>query len=49
MGNQYVAGEYIRPHVTEGQPGVPLTTLFEVVDYHTCEPVQDVFVEVWSM
>lgn len=48
VGNQYVAGEYIRHHVTEGQSGVPLTILFEILDWNTCEPVEDVFVEVWS-
>ncbi|KAL7755590.1 hypothetical protein ACKLNR_014688 [Fusarium oxysporum f. sp. zingiberi] len=48
VGNQYVAGEYIRHHVTEGQSGVPLTILLEILDWNTCEPVEDVFVEVWS-
>ncbi|KAG5789975.1 hypothetical protein H9Q69_010963 [Fusarium xylarioides] len=48
VGNQYVAGEYIRHHVTEGQPGVPLTILLEILDWSTCDPVEDVFVEVWS-
>ncbi|KAL5583931.1 hypothetical protein FOVSG1_015282 [Fusarium oxysporum f. sp. vasinfectum] len=48
VGNQYVAGEYIRHHVTEGQTGVPLTILLEILDWDTCEPVEDVYVEVWS-
>ncbi|POS74002.1 hypothetical protein DHEL01_v207600 [Diaporthe helianthi] len=48
VGNQYVAGEYFRQDVVEGQEGVPVTIMIQVVDSTTCLPLGDMFVEVWS-
>ncbi|ROW01372.1 hypothetical protein VMCG_05866 [Cytospora schulzeri] len=46
-GPYYVAGEYIRTDVTEGQAGVPLHIEVQVLDVNTCEPVTDVYTEIW--
>ncbi|KAK4148833.1 Intradiol ring-cleavage dioxygenase [Chaetomidium leptoderma] len=46
-GPYYVAGEYVRENVVEDQPGVPLLLDYQVIDIATCEPVPDVYVEIW--
>ncbi|KAH8675251.1 Intradiol ring-cleavage dioxygenase [Xylariales sp. PMI_506] len=46
-GPYYVAGEYIRQDVTEDQAGVPLTVDVAIFDVETCEPITDVWVEIW--
>lgn len=46
-GPYYVAGEYIRENVTEGQAGVDLTLDLQVLDIETCEPVVGVYTEIW--
>jgi len=46
--DDYVANPAIRQDVTEGQVGVALTLDIGVIDVTTCQPLQDVMVEVWS-
>lgn len=46
-GPYYVTGEYIRSDITENQAGVKLHLDILVLDYTTCKPVPDVFVEIW--
>ncbi|KUI55714.1 Catechol 1,2-dioxygenase 1 [Cytospora mali] len=46
-GPYYVAGEYIRSNVTEGQAGVALHLEVQVLDINTCEPVTNVYTEIW--
>lgn len=48
MGPYYVAGEYIRSNVTEGQAGVALHLEVQFVDVETCEPVENVYAEIWG-
>ncbi|KAL2176854.1 Intradiol ring-cleavage dioxygenase-like protein [Thermothelomyces heterothallicus CBS 202.75] len=47
QGPYYVAGEYVRENVVEDQPGLPLLLEYQVVDVATCEPVPEVYVEIW--
>lgn len=42
-----VGGEYIRKDVTEDQPGVDILLDYQVIDVDTCEPVPNVYVEIW--
>jgi protocatechuate 3,4-dioxygenase beta subunit len=42
-----VSGESIRVDVTEDQKGVPMTIDVQVLDTKTCEPVSDVYLEMW--
>jgi protocatechuate 3,4-dioxygenase beta subunit len=42
-----VGGEYVRQDVTESQKGVEITLDYQVIDVDTCEPVPDVYVEIW--
>ncbi|KAK3396225.1 Intradiol ring-cleavage dioxygenase [Sordaria brevicollis] len=46
-GPYYVAGEYIRADVTDGEPGVDLALDLQVYDVETCEPVPNVYLEIW--
>ncbi|KAK3307551.1 Intradiol ring-cleavage dioxygenase-like protein [Chaetomium strumarium] len=47
QGPYYVAGEYVRENVVEDQPGVPLLLDYQVIDVATCEPVPNVYLEMW--
>ena len=46
-GPYYVTGEYVRSDISENQAGVKLHLDILVLDYTTCKPVPDVFVEIW--
>lgn len=43
-----MAGEFVRKNLVETQPGIQMTVDFQVLDVETCEPVSDVFLEIWS-
>lgn len=47
QGPYYVGGEYIRSDVTETQAGVETVVDYQVIDVDTCEPVPNVYVEMW--
>ena len=47
-GPYYVLGEMIRKNVTEGQPGIPLYLEVQYIDISTCEPVPEVYVDIWN-
>ncbi|KAK6345734.1 hypothetical protein TWF718_007642 [Orbilia javanica] len=46
-GPYYVAGEYVRVDITDGQVGVPLYLDIQVIDTTTCEPVSSAFFDAW--
>ena len=46
-GPYWVQGELIRSDVTEDQEGVPLHLDIQVIDVNTCEPVPEVYLELW--
>ncbi|KAI1497538.1 protocatechuate 3,4-dioxygenase beta subunit [Biscogniauxia marginata] len=37
----------LRQDITEGQPGIPMILDIGVMDLETCEPLQDVLVDIW--
>ncbi|KAJ3993810.1 aromatic compound dioxygenase [Lentinula boryana] len=47
-GPYYINNEMIRNNLTEGQLGVPLTLDIAVIDVTTCEPMENVLVEIWA-
>lgn len=47
-GPYYVAGEYVRTDVTDGQAGVDLHLEVQILDIETCEPVANAYAEIWS-
>ena len=44
-----VSGEFVRDDNTENQEGVPLALDTQVIDIDTCDPVPNVYVEIWRM
>ncbi|OAA51814.1 Intradiol ring-cleavage dioxygenase, core [Metarhizium rileyi] len=42
-----VGGERIRKNVTEGQSGLDIALDYQVIDVDTCDPVPNVYVEIW--
>lgn len=47
QGPYYVSGEYVRRNIIEDQSGVDIVLDYQVIDVDTCEPVPDVYVEIW--
>ena len=47
VGPYFVAGEYIRSDLTEGQVGVPVHLDLQFIDVNTCETVPNLLVDVW--
>ncbi|KAH6662955.1 Intradiol ring-cleavage dioxygenase [Plectosphaerella plurivora] len=47
QGPYYVAGEYVRRNIIEEQEGVNIVLDYQVIDVDTCEPVPDVYLEMW--
>jgi protocatechuate 3,4-dioxygenase beta subunit len=48
IGPYWVDGELIRSNVTDGEPGILLILDGEFIDVDTCEPVEDIFWEIWN-
>ncbi|KAM5346171.1 hypothetical protein ACJ41O_009176 [Fusarium nematophilum] len=46
-GPYYVSGERIRKNIVERQRGVHALLEYQVIDVNTCDPVPDVYVEIW--
>lgn len=42
-----VGGELVRHDISETQPGVKLLIDYQIIDVDTCDPVPNVFVEIW--
>ncbi|PYH89055.1 aromatic compound dioxygenase [Aspergillus ellipticus CBS 707.79] len=47
QGPYYVTGELIRSNITETQEGVPLYLDVQLIDTSTCEPVPEMYIDVW--
>ncbi|KAF4983415.1 hypothetical protein FZEAL_1144 [Fusarium zealandicum] len=47
QGPYYVAGEYVRENIIEDQEGLDIILDYQVIDVETCDPVPDVYVEMW--
>ncbi len=47
QGPYYVDGEYVRSDITEDQDGIYSYVDIELIDYSTCEPVADVYIDFW--
>ncbi|GFN11423.1 hypothetical protein AtubIFM55763_009995 [Aspergillus tubingensis] len=48
VGPFWVKGELIRHDVSDGEPGVPLILDGQFIDINTCEPIQDLYWDVWN-
>ncbi|KAK4445799.1 Intradiol ring-cleavage dioxygenase, partial [Podospora aff. communis PSN243] len=47
-GPLYVRGQEVRKDITNGEPGIKMTLLIQVVDYRTCQVVPNAYVDIWS-
>ncbi|KAL7270524.1 hypothetical protein RUND412_006765 [Rhizina undulata] len=47
IGPYHVDGELIRSDVTESQEGVDLILDLEVINVNTCEPIENVYLDLW--
>lgn len=47
QGPYYVGGEYVRRDIRDDQEGVDTVIDYQVIDVDTCEPVTDVYLEMW--
>ncbi|KAJ9474665.1 GPI anchored dioxygenase [Pseudozyma hubeiensis] len=48
IGPYWVSGELLRSNLTDDQPGVPLYLDVQFVNVDTCQPVPELFWEVWN-
>ncbi|MEM7309693.1 MAG: intradiol ring-cleavage dioxygenase [Planctomycetota bacterium] len=46
-GPFYLDLDLLRQDITEGQPGMPMTLIYLVVDKDTCQPIPGAVVDVW--
>lgn len=47
QGPYFVTGEKVRHDVRENQQGVDLYLDMQFIDINTCEPVNDIYVDIW--
>jgi protocatechuate 3,4-dioxygenase beta subunit len=47
-GPYWVVGERLRSNLLESQPGVPVIIEEQFIDIETCDPITDLFAEIWS-
>ncbi|KAL5363872.1 Intradiol ring-cleavage dioxygenase [Aspergillus floccosus] len=43
----HVTGELIRTNIVDGEPGVPLYLDIQMIDTNTCDPISDVYLDIW--
>jgi protocatechuate 3,4-dioxygenase beta subunit len=48
IGPFWVRGEFIRPNITDGEAGIPLFLDGHFINVNTCEPIEDLYWEIWS-
>ncbi|KAG4277133.1 hypothetical protein FPRO04_07431 [Fusarium proliferatum] len=47
LGPYYVSGESVRRDLKEDQEGVDLILDYQIIDVTTCEPVPELYLEIW--
>jgi protocatechuate 3,4-dioxygenase beta subunit len=48
VGPFWVKGELVRRDVRDGQAGIPIILDGQFIDINTCEPIQDLYWDVWN-
>lgn len=48
IGPYWIPGEKVRSQLREGQPGVPVFLEQQYIDIETCEPIVDLYTELWG-
>ncbi|KAJ5757324.1 uncharacterized protein N7511_006018 [Penicillium nucicola] len=47
QGPYYVSGELVREDIVESQQGVPLYMDIQLIDTNTCDPLPDIYMDLW--
>ncbi|KAL3475953.1 Intradiol ring-cleavage dioxygenase [Aspergillus californicus] len=47
-GPYWLPGEHIRADIRENEPGVPVILSQQYIDVETCQPVPDLYTEIWG-
>ncbi|KAJ5547123.1 protocatechuate 3-4-dioxygenase beta subunit [Penicillium frequentans] len=47
QGPYYVGGEFVRKNVVESQRGIPLYMDIQLIDTNTCEPLPEIYTDIW--
>ncbi|CAG7944383.1 unnamed protein product [Penicillium salamii] len=47
QGPYYVTGELVREDITEDQEGVPLFMDIQLINTNTCEPIPEIYTDLW--
>lgn len=47
QGPYYVTGELVRENIAESQEGIPLYMDIQLIDTNTCEPIPDIYMDLW--
>ncbi|KAL2860020.1 Intradiol ring-cleavage dioxygenase [Aspergillus pseudodeflectus] len=48
IGPFWVKGELVRSDIQDGEPGIPLIMDGQFIDIETCEPIAELYWDVWS-
>lgn len=46
-GPYFINNKLLRRNITEDEPGIPLLLTMKIIDSATCEPLNDVFIDIW--
>jgi hypothetical protein len=49
VGPYYYPGELVRSDIHEGLPGVPMLLEVQLMDVSTCQPIQQMTVDIWAV
>ncbi|KAJ5822607.1 hypothetical protein N7447_004947 [Penicillium robsamsonii] len=47
QGPYYVTGELVRKNIAESQGGVPLYMDIQLINTNTCEPIPEIYIDMW--
>ncbi|KAJ6177844.1 hypothetical protein N7519_008305 [Penicillium mononematosum] len=47
QGPYYVTGELVRKNIAESQEGIPLYMDIQLIDTNTCEPIPEIYMDLW--
>ncbi|KAJ5519333.1 Intradiol ring-cleavage dioxygenase, core [Penicillium expansum] len=47
QGPYYVTGELVRKNMAESQEGIPLYMDIQLIDTNTCEPIPEIYMDLW--
>lgn len=49
VGPYYYPGELVRSDISEGLAGVPMWFDVQLIDVHTCKPINGITVDIWAV